>query len=82
MGYELVELPDGKMSSRKGTIIPYHTWRDNAIQQAQDLIADRDIQNKDDIARVVAFSALKFSMLLQDTYKKIRLDMGTALSFE
>jgi hypothetical protein len=38
MGYELVELPSGKMSSRDGTIIPYHTWRDDAIQQAQILL--------------------------------------------
>ena len=82
MWYELVELPDGKMSSRKWTIIPYHTRRDSAIQQAKDLMKERTIQDDDTLARSVAFAALKFSMLLQDTYKKIRLDMNTALSFE
>lgn len=75
-------MPDGKMSSRKGTIIPYHTWRDDAIQQAYELMAERDIPDKDNVARKVAFAALKFSMLLQDTYKKIRLDMNKSLSFE
>lgn len=80
--YELVELPDGKMSSRAGTVIPYQVRRDNAISTAKWLLTDRDIQNKDQIAEMVAFAALKFSMLLQDTYKKIRLDMWTALSFE
>lgn len=82
MGYELVELPSGKMSSRDGTIIPYHTWRDDAIQQAQILLEWREIAEKEVVARKVAFAALKFSMLLQDTYKKIRLDMDKSLSFE
>lgn len=82
MWYELVELPDGKMSSRKGTVIPYHHWRDDAISTAKWLLGEREIENKDEVARMVAFAALKFSMLLQDTYKKIRLDMSTALSFE
>jgi arginyl-tRNA synthetase len=70
------------MSSRDGTIIPYHTWRDDAIQQAQILLEWREIAEKEVVARKVAFAALKFSMLLQDTYKKIRLDMDKSLSFE
>ena len=82
MWYELVELPDWKMSSRKWTIIPYHARRDNAITRANDLIAHRDVDKKEIVAKSVAYAALKFSMLLQDTYKKIRLDMNTALSFE
>ena len=82
VGYELVELPDGKMSSRKWTIIPYHKRRDDAYQQALSLIQERDIPNKETIAKDIAFWALKFSMLLQDTYKKIRIDMNNSLSFE
>ncbi len=83
MWYEMVELPDGKMSSRKGTIIPYHTWRNNAVQKAMDLLKNRSLfVDKDDLANTIAFAALKFSILLQDTYKKIRLDMDSAVSFE
>ena len=82
MGYELVELPTGKMSSRAGTIIQYHTRRDNTVQQAYELVKERSIENKQKVAKEVAFAALKFSMLLQDTYKKIRLDMDKSLSFE
>jgi arginyl-tRNA synthetase len=70
------------MSSRDGTIIPYHTRRDDAIQQAHQLLEERDIEDKAAVSRKVAFAALKFSMLLQDTYKKIRLDMHKSLSFE
>ena len=82
MGYELVELPDGKMSSRRWTIIPYHVWREDALQQAMELIADRDVKDKEQLAHDVAFAALKFSFLLQDTYKKIRIDMKKSLSFQ
>lgn len=82
MWYELVELPSGKMSSRKGTIISYHKRRDDAIAQAMTLLEWREIENKQQVAHGVAFGALKFSMLLQDTYKKIRLDMDKALSFD
>lgn len=82
MWYELVELPTGKMSSRKWTVIPYHIWRDDAHQQALALIQWRDIPNIEQVASDVAFAALKFSMLLQDTYKKIRIDMHKSISFD
>ncbi len=82
VGYELVELPDGKMSSRKWTIIPYHVRRKEAIEKAKALIAERDIENKDELAHQIAFAALKFSMLLQDTYKKIRIDVNNSISFD
>ena len=46
------------------------------------LIADRDVEDKEQLAHDVAFAALKFSFLLQDTYKKIRIDMKKSLSFQ
>lgn len=82
MWYELVELPDGKMSSRKGTIIPYHVRRRDALAQALRLIDGRDVENKEKVAHSIAFAALKFSFLVQDTYKKIIIDMEKSLSFQ
>lgn len=82
MWYELVELPDGKMSSRKGTIIPYHVWRHDAMQQAMSLIEQRNLDDKEKVAHDVAFAALKFSLLLQDTYKKIRINIKKSISFQ
>jgi len=80
--YELVELPDGKMSSRKWTIIPYHVWRNDAKEIALNLINEREIENKEEVSEMIAFAALKFSMLLQDTYKKIRIDINNSISFD
>lgn len=82
--YELLVLPEGKMSSRKGTVIRYHDLRTQSIAKARDLIADRDLsdQEKDDIARHVAFGAMKFAILLVDAYKTLVFDMERSLSFE
>lgn len=82
--YEMVELETWKMSSRDGSIILYHDYRDQTIQKVRALLEERDLTalQKDEIARSVTFGALKFSMLLQDSYKKIIFDMERALSFE
>lgn len=80
--YELVELPEGKMSSRKWTVIPYHKRRKDSYELAYSLIQEREIDNKEHVAEMVSLWALKFSMLLQDTYKKIRIDIKKSISFE
>jgi arginyl-tRNA synthetase len=48
------------------------------------MVADRDIpsEEKRETARKIAFWAMKFGMLLQDSEKKIIFDQQTALSFE
>ena len=48
------------------------------------MVADRDIpeDKKKETARKIAFWAMKFGMLLQDSEKKIIFDLQTALSFE
>lgn len=80
----MVEAADGKMSSRDGTVILYHDYRDETIKKVRALLDQRELSDlqKDEIARSVTFGALKFSMLLQDSYKKIVFDMERALSFD
>ncbi len=84
LGYEMVELSSWKMSSRAGTIITYHDYRDNMIKKAKEQLEWRDLNDlqKEEIARHVTFGALKFSMLLQDSYKKIIFDMEQSLRFD
>ncbi|MCK9467631.1 MAG: arginine--tRNA ligase [Candidatus Absconditabacterales bacterium] len=84
VSYGLVDLKDGKMSSRAGNVILYTELRDQLLFEAQKILKTRDFdqEKKDKIARQVAFSAMKFDMLLPDASKKILFDPSQALSFE
>ena len=84
ISYGLVDLKEGKMSSRAWNVILYEDFRDRLIEKAEWMVADRDIpeDEKKQTARKIAFWAMKFGMLLQDSEKKIIFDQQTALSFE
>lgn len=84
ISYGLVDLKDGKMSSRAGNVILYEDFRDQLLEKSESMMADRDIpeEEKKETARKIAFWAMKFWMLLQDSEKKIIFDKETALSFE
>lgn len=84
ISYALVDLIDGKMSSRAGNVVLYEDFRDELLAKSQEMVAERDLspEQKDQIAHDVAFAAMKFGMLLQDSEKGILFDKETALSFE
>lgn len=83
LSYGLVDLKDGKMSSRAGNVILYEDFRDELLEKANELIKERNIdeETKKTIAHDVTFAAMKYAMLLQDTEKKIIFDKEQALSF-
>lgn len=84
VSHGLVDLKDGKMSSRAGNVILYSDLRDLLLQKAKKTVENRDLadEQKLQIARQVAFAAMKFDMLLPDASKKILFDPEQALSFE
>ena len=84
ISYGLVDLKEWKMSSRAWNVILYEDFRDQLIEKAELMVADRYIpaEEKKQTARKIAFWAMKFGMLLQDSEKKIIFDLQTALSFE
>ncbi len=84
ISYGLVDLKEWKMSSRAWNVILYEDFRDQLLEKAEGMVADRDIpaDEKKETARKIAFWAMKFGMLLQDSEKKIIFDLQTALSFE
>ena len=84
ISHGLVDLKEWKMSSRAWNVILYEDFRDKLLEKAESMVADRDIpdQEKKETARKIAFWAMKFGMLLQDSEKKIIFDLQTALSFE
>ena len=84
ISYWFVDLKDGKMSSRAGNVIIYTELRDKLLAETEKMMETRNIpaENKSQIAKSVAFAAMKFDMLLPDAGKKILFDSEAALSFE
>ena len=84
VSYGMVKLKEGKMSSRLGNIILYEEFRDKLMSKVKDLLKRREIplESKNTIVKSVAFGAMKFTMLSQDSVKEIVFDYDQALSFE
>ncbi len=86
VSYEFVTLKDGAMSSRKGNIVRYETFRDEMIEVAVDETRKRheDWDEKKTLktARAIAFAAIRFGMLKQDLDKQIVFDKQEAMSFD
>ncbi|MBO4516240.1 hypothetical protein J5751_02145 [bacterium] len=72
------------MSSRAGNVILYTELRDKLLAETEKMMETRNIpaEKKSQIAKSVAFAAMKFDMLLPDAGKKILFDSEAALSFE
>lgn len=85
LGFESVRLPEGKMSSRTGNNILYADFRKELVSAAKEEILKRDkISDKEseDRAFAIAISAIKYSMLKQDTNKVIIFNKEEAIRFE
>ena len=71
VSYELVMLPEGKMSSRKGTAIPLHELREAVVQSIRDKMAEESRGDRSDwddarweeVTRRIAVACLKYGML-------------------
>ena len=86
LGYELVTLPEGAMSSRKGNIITFHSFRDTVIEQAKASTVSRHADwNEGKVAYTawcLAQAGMKYGMLKQDPEKTITFDVKAALAFD
>lgn len=86
VSYEFITLKEGAMSSRKGNIIRYETFRDEMLAMAQAETAKRHpdwpAKKVEKVSRAVAFAAIRFGVLKQDLDKAITFDMQEALSFD
>ncbi len=86
ISYELVVLPEGKMSSREGTVVSYRELKDEAIRRAEAIIREKGLigaeQDIVDTARKVAIAAIKFTMLQVGGNQQIVFDFEQALSFD
>jgi len=86
LGYEMVVLPEGVISSRKGNVPVYDDVRDAVLERARETIEEKNWElspeRKAQVAWEVALGSLKYAMLARDNTKVVLFDLEEALSFD
>ncbi len=80
--FGLIVTESGKLSTRKGKIILLKDVIEKAIKMAMEILKDRDIENKEEIAKKIAIGAIKFNDLKQNRSKNITFDWDKIMNFE
>lgn len=80
--YEMVELPDGPMATRKGNVILFRSLREQMVAHVRreyiDKVALENSWPEHEVvatANAVALAAIKYGMLARDVNQKIVFDM-------
>ncbi len=82
--YSFVRLPEGKMSTRRGTVVYLDDLLDEGYQKALEVLKDRDYTEEEArrIAEGIAVSSIRYSILNVQEEKPITFRWDRALSFE
>lgn len=83
--YGMVELPEGKMKSREGTVVDADDLMDTMISSAAEMSADRlhDMTPEEsaEVARIVGMGALKYFLLKVDPKKNMCFNPKESIDF-
>ncbi|MBU0614220.1 arginine--tRNA ligase [Patescibacteria group bacterium] len=86
IAYDMVNLPEGTMSSRSGNIVTYEVLRDAMVerlkQETRSRHEDWSQKKVDSTAMEIALASITFMMLRQDANSIITFDLEEALSFD
>ncbi|TXG81919.1 MAG: arginine--tRNA ligase [Thermomicrobiales bacterium] len=84
--YEIVTLPEGVISSRKGRAPLYDDVKAAVLQRAREIIEDKNPElpeaAKSEVAWQVGIGSIKYTMLARDNSKVVVFDLDEALSFD
>jgi arginyl-tRNA synthetase len=85
--YEMVELPEGAMSTRKGTVILFRALRERMLGHLQQAYLDKyrgewSDEEIAETAHALALGAIKYGMLNRDVNQKIVFDMEAWMNLE
>jgi arginyl-tRNA synthetase len=84
--YELVMLPEGKMSSREGTMVLYEDLREKLLTIVRKEIKKRhddwSAKQVEETALQIALAAIKFTMVRRESNRTLIFDWDAALSLE
>ncbi len=83
--YGMVELPEGKMKSREGTVVDADDLIATMVKSAADMAADRLAEMPADeaaeVARIVGMGALKYFLLTVDPRKNMLFNPKESIDF-
>jgi len=85
--YGMVELPNGKMKSREGTVVDADDLIAEMKRQARQTIdaagkfGERTEEEKDEVARIVGLGALKYFLLKVDARKNMLFNPAESIDF-
>ncbi len=85
--YGMVELPNGKMKSREGTVVDADDLIAEMVSQARRTadeagkFDDMDESEKDEVARIVGMGALKYFLLKVDARKNMLFNPEESIDF-
>lgn len=85
IGFGLIQLATGKMSSRTGNIVTAFSLVEMAKQKIRDYISEHRNYSqveKEKIAEIVAIGAIKYSFLKSTPKKDITFDLESSISFD
>jgi arginyl-tRNA synthetase len=86
IGYGMVRLPEGRMSSRKGTVIVadelLQQVSDKALEKINHERAEYSESEKQQISSQVAIAAIKYGILKYNPMSNIIFDIEKSLAFE
>ncbi len=87
LSYGMVELPDGKMKSREGTVVDADDLMEEMISTAKTTteelgkIADLSEREKEELYTTIGMGALKYFMLKIDPKKKMLFNPSESIDF-
>ncbi len=85
--YGMVELPNGKMKSREGTVVDADDLIEGMIAQARQTMdeakknTDMSEEEKNEVARIVGLGALKYFLLKVDARKNMLFNPEESIDF-
>ncbi|NLZ38221.1 MAG: arginine--tRNA ligase [Firmicutes bacterium] len=81
--FGLIYYKEGKMSTRRGTLVFLEDVLTKATELAKEIIREKNpgLKNKEDVARQVGIGAVIFGDLINDRIKNIEFDWDKVLDF-
>ncbi|HUT64155.1 MAG TPA: arginine--tRNA ligase, partial [Anaerolineae bacterium] len=83
--YSYILLKDGRMSTRKGTVVLLSDFLDEVTTRARERVddqwPDRSEKEREDSARIIGIGAVRFAILSVRPNRNVIFDWDTALSF-
>lgn len=80
--YSFVLLPDGKMSTRNGTVVLLEDFMKEILNKTREELLKRNQVIDEEKAKKIAYGAVKYTILKGSCEKNVIFDLEKALSFE